>query len=266
MIDSKGFERYLHEEELAENTIKVYMRGVSQYKSYYEDITKDNLIRFKQKMIEKYAPQTVNLRITALLRYCDYKDIHIRLKTVKEPKKTYIENVITIQQYDKLMKRLRDENLLRWYYNILIIAKTGMRISEALKIRKKDILSGRVDIYTKAHMRTIYFPNILREELADYLSQFRDNDIVEVNLHGKPITSRGFDKMLKSCARKYDIPKEVMHAHSFRHFFAVEFLKRNSNISLLADLLGHNDLKITQIYLRQSQEQQRQAIDHTVDW
>lgn len=57
-----------------------------------------------------------------------------------------------------------------------------------------------------------------------------------------------------------------MHPHSFRHFFAMEFLKRNGNIALLADLLGHGSVNVTQLYLRQSQEQQRQAIDKAVDW
>ena len=70
-IDIKGFEKYLREEELADNTIEVYMRGVMQYAELYKDITKENLIEFKQRMIEKYSPKTVNLRITAVLRYCD---------------------------------------------------------------------------------------------------------------------------------------------------------------------------------------------------
>ena len=57
-----------------------------------------------------------------------------------------------------------------------------------------------------------------------------------------------------------------MHPHAFRHFFAMEFIKRKNDISLLADLLGHGDVKVTQIYLRQSQEQQRAAVDEAVDW
>ena len=46
----------------------------------------------------------------------------------------------------------------------------------------------------------------------------------------------------------------------------MEFLKRNNNISLLADILGHSNVNITQIYLRQSQEQQRHSVDEAVDW
>ena len=53
------------------------MRGVMQYAELYKDITKENLIEFKQRMIEKYSPKTVNLRITAVLRYCDYKEIYM---------------------------------------------------------------------------------------------------------------------------------------------------------------------------------------------
>lgn len=35
---------------------------------------------------------------------------------------------------------------------------------------------------------------------------------------------------------------------------------------LLADVLGHGDVKMTQLYLRQSQEQQQDAVDKAVDW
>lgn len=265
MIDLKGFEKYLREEELAENTIDVYMRGVRQYSGMYKRITKRNLIDFKKKMIEKFSPKTVNLRITAMLRYCDYKNVHMKIKSVKEPKKTHIENVISVQQYEKLMRNLKAENI-RWYYNILLISRTGMRISEALKIRKKDVISGKVDIYTKAHMRTVYFPKSLRDELSEYLENFKDDDLVVVGFRGKPILPEQYRAVLREFSEKYDIPKEVMHPHAFRHFFAVEFLKRNNNIALLADLLGHNDLKVTQIYLRQSQEQQRNAVDEAVNW
>lgn len=141
-----------------------------------------------------------------------------------------------------------------------------MRISEALKIRKKDVISGKVDIYTKAHMRTVYFPKSLRDELSEYLVNFQDDDLIVVGFRGKPILPERYRAVLREFSERYDIPKEVMHPHAFRHFFAIEFLKRNNNISLLADLLGHNDLKVTQIYLRQSQEQQRNAVDEAVNW
>ena len=261
MVDLKGFEKYLREEELAENTIESYIRGVKIYSRFYKRVSKQNLIDFKQKMIEKYSPKTVNLRITAMLRYCDYKDIPMKLKSIKEPKKTYIENVISVTQYEKLMQNLKVDNP-RWYYNILMLSMTGMRISEVLKIRKKDVISGKVDIYTKAHMRTVYFP----KKLIDYLKDFKDDDLIIVGSRGKPILPEQYRAQLRRFSERYDIPKEVMHPHAFRHFFAIEFLKRNNNIALLADLLGHNDLKVTQIYLRQSQEQQLNAIDEAVNW
>ena len=92
------------------------------------------------------------------------------------------------------------------------------------------------------------------------------NDLVFRNAYGQPITQSGFNASLHWYAEKYGIPKEVMHAHSFRHFYAIEFLKRRNDIALLADLLGHKSINITQIYLRQSQEQQRDAVDTGVDW
>lgn len=41
---------------------------------------------------------------------------------------------------------------------------------------------------------------------------------------------------MQRLAKRYNIPKNVMHPHAFRHLFAVEFMKRNNNMFLLADL------------------------------
>lgn len=266
VIDIEGFRSYLYEEEMAKNTIDAYVRGIEQYSKLYKTISKPNVINFKQLLVKSFKPQTVNLRLTAVLTYCKYKGIEMKIKHIKEPKKTYIENIISKEQYEKLMNGLKADNNYRWYYHILLLAKTGARISEAIRITKKDIIAGSVTMHTKAHIRTIYFPKSLQDELAEWIAPMEENDTVMQNSKGKSITSRGVSGKLFEFAEKYRIPKENMHPHSFRHFFAIEFLKRNNNIALLADLLGHGSVNVTQIYLRQSQEEQRKAIDAAVDW
>lgn len=266
MIDLEGFKDYLYEEELSENTIDCYMTAMKLYSSMFAEMTKRNLILYKTRLMEKYKPKTVNLRLTATLAYCKYKGIAMRIKCIKEPKKTHIDNVISAEQVDMLLNRLEADGREQWRVNVLLLAKTGMRISEALRVTKKDVLSGSVTMHTKAHMRTIYFPKSLVEDIREYLDGLSDNDTVMRSKYGKTMTKRGISEGLQRYARLYGIPKEVMHPHSFRHFFAIEFLKRNNNIALLADILGHSDVKMTQLYLRQSQEQQQDAVDKAVDW
>ena len=266
MIDIEGFQNFLYEEELSKNTISTYLYTMEKYGEMFDDITKPNLIAFKKHLSENFKPKTVNNRIAAILKYCKFKGIPMTLKQVKEPKKTHIDNVISAKQYEKLMNGLKSDGNERWYFYIALLAKTGMRISEALKVTKNDLLVGSVTMHTKAHMRTIYFPKSLLNEIMPFLDNIGGNDTIMQNHNGLPLTSRGVSGRMKDFAEMYGIPKEVMHPHSFRHFFALEFLKRNNNISLLADLLGHGNVNITQIYLRQSQEQQKDAVDNAVDW
>ena len=52
-----------------------------------------------------------------------------------------------------------------------------------------------------------------------------------------------------------------MYPHSFRHRFAKNFLARSSDISLLADLLGHESIETTRIYLISTGAQHRRDLD-----
>lgn len=266
MIDIEGFRAYLCEEELAPNTVKSYTYAVQLYAEKHDEITKSGLIAYKQEQLAKHKPATVNLRIAAMLAYCRFAKIPMRLKSVKLPLRTNIDNVITPEQLDTLLRGLALDHNRCWIVNIRLLTKTGMRISEAMRVTKRDILSGSVTMHTKDHMRTILFPSALIDEICGDIASLSATDLVFRGCDGYPVTPGGVCGSLRWYAEKYGIPKAVMHPHSFRHFFAIEFLKRRNDIALLADLLGHSSLDMARIYLRQSQQQQREAIDSAVDW
>ena len=80
------------------------------------------------------------------------------------------------------------------------------------------------------------------------------------------MTSRGIARQIYVLGKKYGIRKEVCHPHAFRHFFAKQFLSKNSDISLLADLMGHSDINVTRIYTRKSLEEQKIETNNIVNW
>ena len=65
---------------------------------------------------------------------------------------------------------------------------------------------------------------------------------------------------------RYGVNPNVVYPHSFRHLFAKNFIKRNPDIALLADLMGHESIETTRIYLRRTEAEQREAVDEAIDW
>ena len=65
---------------------------------------------------------------------------------------------------------------------------------------------------------------------------------------------------------RYNINPVVVYPHSFRHLFAKTFLNRFNDIALLADLMGHENIETTRIYLRKSSTEQRLIVNKVVDW
>jgi integrase/recombinase XerD len=80
------------------------------------------------------------------------------------------------------------------------------------------------------------------------------------------MSSRGIALGLKRAANRHGIDSDVVYPHSFRHLFAKNFVARNPDIALLADLMGHESIETTRIYLRRSASEQRDAVDMAIDW
>ena len=59
---------------------------------------------------------------------------------------------------------------------------------------------------------------------------------------------------------------KVIYPHSFRHRFAKNFLEKFNDIALLADLMGHESIETTRIYLRRTSAEQQEIVDKVITW
>ena len=137
-----------------------------------------------------------------------------------------------------------------------------------LQIKVEHVEAGYLDLYCKGgKLRRIYIPKRLKEETDAWLIEIGlTSGYLFRNRFGSRITARGVGYQLKTLAVEYGIDPKVVYPHSFRHRFAKNFLAKFNDIALLADLMGHESIETTRIYLRRTATEQRELIDRIVTW
>jgi integrase len=181
--------------------------------------------------------------------------------------KTFLENVISEADYEYFKKKLKKYDKF-WYFVIRFMAATGARVSELLSIKAEHVKLGFLDLYSKGgKIRRIYIPQKLQSEALLWIEEQQiDSGFLFVNRYGDRFTPRGIAAKLKIMAKKFGIDEKVVYPHSFRHRFAKNFLCKYNDISFLADLMGHESIETTRIYLRKTSTEQRIIVDKIVDW
>ncbi len=263
------FEEYLRQSNLSDNTITSYLWTVEFYETHYESVTKTNLLSYKGYLMEMFKPKTVNLRIQAMNKYLQYLEKEeLQIKAVKVQQKNFLENVISNGDYMYLKKQLKKEPNKEWYFVVWYLAATGARVSELIQIKIEDVELGYLDLYTKGgKIRRLYIPCKLRKETHQWLNEInRSSGYLFLNRFGERITARGISQQLKIYADKFGIDKKVIYPHSFRHRYAKNFLDKFNDIALLADLMGHESIETTRIYLRRTASEQQALVEKIVTW
>lgn len=265
----KQFEHYLKEQNLADNTIIAYVYAMKQFHELYHTLTKQHLCDYKVFLIEHYKPQTTNLRIRAINCYleCINRE-NLKIPTIKVQQKPFLEYVISEADYIYFKTKLKDNDELFWYFVVRFLATTGARVSELVQIKYEHVRMGYLDLYSKGgKLRRIYIPLSLQAEALDWMeSQQKRSGFIFVNRYGDQMTTREIAGQLKHFAILYGLDPTVIYPHSFRHLFAKCFLNRYNDIAMLADLMGHESIETTRIYLRKTSTEQQNIINQVIDW
>ena len=139
------FRGYMKKQNLSPNTVTAYVGSVRLFLNMFDEVTPDNLRKYRTTLISRYKPATVNQRIFAVNYYIDFLVEHhledhldlvdYHLTSVKIQKKSFQDAVISNEDYELLKCRLKEDGNEFWYFVVHFLASTGARVSELVKIK-----------------------------------------------------------------------------------------------------------------------------------
>lgn len=237
-------------------TIESYLGCLSDYFCYIKNVKKDpDVTLMKKYLLEKQArgqsPQTINLHLNAIKYF--YREIFkspvaINLKFAKTSKKLPI--VLSRIEIEKIINSIKNRK-----HKLLISLSygAGLRVSEAINLKVKDINPEELTIHLKnakgSRDRITVFPEKLKVDLCEFFALRNMNDCVFASERGGKLTERTAQKVFENALKKSGIQKDATF-HSLRHSFATHLLENGVDIRYVQELLGHQNIRTTQLYTK----------------
>ena len=150
----------------------------------------------------------------------------------------------------------RDRLLLRFLW------ETGVRISEAIGIRLGDVGRDGIRVTGKGDVeRVVFVQNGLVTAILFYAQEkaLGRQDYLFESRKGGHITKQRADQIIRRATRRASLQQNV-HAHLFRHGYAINFLNCGGRLDALQEQLGHRDINTTRIYLRLTDEDVKREV------
>ncbi len=284
------FKYYLETQNLSDNTIEAYLSDLYQYEAFlheYEniddvtDITREDISKYIQSLKRKnLSKSSISRKVIAV------KEFHKFLKkenVVREDHSKHIDTpkhdkplpvVLSIDEVNKMISSI-DGNTpldLRNRAMMELLYACGLRISELLSLRLRDIhfMEKYIDVIGKGDKeRLVPIGEMALSALRSYIESARNeligdkkSDLVFFNYKGEEMSRQGFFKYIKKLAKECGIEKEIS-PHTIRHSFATHLLEGGTDLRIVQELLGHEDISTTQIYTHLDKSKIKDMYDHT---
>lgn len=162
----------------------------------------------------------------------------------------------TEEQFALTLAQIRADPLgMRDKALLLLLADTGLRISEALglKLGELDLSGNTAVVMGKGRKeRRVCWGETARRAVMAWLRvrpEGKETDYVFCNHFGGRLGSTPFQHRLKEYTRRAGIAANRLSCHALRHFWACQFLKNTGDLVTLSRLLGHTTLAMSKRYL-----------------
>ena len=249
----KELEEHLKLRNYSKETQKVYIIHIKKYLEFLgsESPCFENAKEYILKKLETNEPSSVHHTIFAIEYF--FKNILKEKIYIPKPKRSKkIPEILTLEEIKSMIqstKNIKHKLILKVLYGC------GLRVSEIVNLKNKDVNikenlinirqgKGKKDRFVK-------IPNSINEELNAYIKLNDDEFLFPSNRGGK-LTKKTISKIVETSAKKAKVKKRV-YPHLLRHSFATHLLEQGTDLKIIQKLLGHSDIKTTQIYTQISQ-------------
>ena len=255
-IELQKTKRELRIRNYSPKTIKSYLYGLQKYFTFKKinlEILEQNNIRNFLLFCEqkKISPQSRNLFLSAIKFY--YRDViknlqKIKINLAKKPKSLpVVLSRSEIKIIIKSTKNPKHKLLLSLAYG------AGLRISEVVSLKVQDLDLKELTIHIKKAKgqkdRISVIPKSIINAMKNLIAGKANNDFVFASERGGNLTIRTAQKVFQNVLKKSDIKKEATF-HSLRHSFATHLLENGVDVRYVQELLGHQNIRTTQIYTK----------------
>lgn len=247
----------LKELRYSKNTLDTYKHMFEEFINYYndteiEEITDGMIIDFLRYLVNErnisgsYQNQSIN---SIKFYYERVKGGARKIYSIERPRKEkYLPEVLSEEE---VVQILNATDNLKHKTIFMTIYSAGLRISEAINLKVKDIDSKRMQIRVeqakgKKDRYTLLGEKTL-EILRKYVSEYKPKTWLFEGQKGEQYSSSSIQANLKIAVDKTGIKKRIT-VHTLRHSFATHLLEAGTDIRYIQSLLGHSSGKTTEIY------------------
>ncbi|MEG1086264.1 MAG: site-specific tyrosine recombinase [Anaerovoracaceae bacterium] len=277
------------EKRMAPNTLEAYKRDVLEFYTFEEgkgtkdptQVSNTEVVSFLLKLKnEGKSAATVNRKLASIRAFFNYlfeKEVisvnptnNIKSPKIKRKELEYltineVESLLTLP--DDSPRGIRDKAILELLY------ATGIRVSELIEADVEDV-NLRMGFITcageQSKARIIPIGRPARAAVEEYVYEERtklikgreDETALFVNYYGGRITRQGMWKILKEYGEKAGLNHKLT-PNIIRNSFAVHMIQNGADLKSLQELLGHEDISATQIYLSVTKNRIKDVYDKT---
>ncbi len=269
----RDFEDFItYTKRLSDKTREVYSRDASGFLLYLhkvstpiEDsdaVTIEEFIKMRRSE-DGIDERTVSRLLSSLRSFYSFLSDHgivsdnpARL-IEKAKDRDHVPRVISEEEVDALLSEFRNEPELgiRDYALFELIYSSGMRISEAvaLDVGSFDKDEGTIRVFGKrGKERVVFIGEAAKNAVNEYLSEVRPKllsrkkeNALFLNRRGGRLTRQAAHLRFHNITGVLGVDATI---HTLRHSFATHMLSHGADIRSVQEMLGHSDIKTTQIY------------------
>ncbi len=222
---------------------------------------KDTVLRMREAGLKETGCNAAIRAINAYLHWnsgtehkCGAGCTHPRMHQLKEPQNILPSlteaQVKLIVNWKPKPKSFHERRL---HLLALLLLDTGARISEALTTRVSDVDLDNLLITLDGKgrkQRVIPISFVLRKALHRFVADFslKSNSMLFTTAEGVPVRRMTALRSIKLLCERLGFEPPARTLHSFRHSFAVFYLRRGGSVFHLQKVLGHSTLEMTRRY------------------